>query len=455
MHMRHRIPVIFSLSMLDMLCCALGAVIFLMILNMWDAGRQAKVLAMERKRVSEAAQRLDDSQSDLKDSQANLNSTHDDLKQLQAKLRSMDEEAEKSKTRLADAEHKWEESEKSAADKEKERANLAASVEAMKKDLAEHQRAAKDARERLEEAEKQRADAAQSAALVPGLQKELAEATKRAQDLQAELKKLTKAADESGAQTAETQKQAQTVQAEIVSLRKQLDEQKTAVGRVRQQLTAAEGRFAGVDLRGKRVVCLVDMSGSMGSVDAKTLDPNKWPEVRRTVVQVLKSLPDVTHFQVIVFSSETQFLLGKPGEWMSFDREISPEAVGQALARVQPNGDTNLYAAFEAAFRFRPQGLDTIFLFSDGLPNVGPGLPAQPPKDEYVQSTMLSNHLRQTIRTRWNAPDASQATQARGQPEAPVRIHAVGFFYESPNLGAFLWALARENGGSFVGMSKP
>jgi hypothetical protein len=36
-----------------------------------------------------------------------------------------------------------------------------------------------------------------------------------------------------------------------------------------------------------------------------------------------------------------------------------------------------------------------------------------------------------------------------------VRINAVGFFFESPDGGAFLWALARENDGNFVGMSRP
>ena len=41
MHTRHRIPTIFSLSLLDMLCCALGAMILLMLVNMWDARRQA------------------------------------------------------------------------------------------------------------------------------------------------------------------------------------------------------------------------------------------------------------------------------------------------------------------------------------------------------------------------------------------------------------------------------
>jgi hypothetical protein len=36
-----------------------------------------------------------------------------------------------------------------------------------------------------------------------------------------------------------------------------------------------------------------------------------------------------------------------------------------------------------------------------------------------------------------------------------VRVNAVGFYYESPDVGAFLWALTRENDGGFVGMSKP
>ena len=38
---------------------------------------------------------------------------------------------------------------------------------------------------------------------------------------------------------------------------------------------------------------------------------------------------------------------------------------------------------------------------------------------------------------------------------ARVRINTIGFFFESPDVGAFLWALARENDGSFVGMSRP
>src|SRR5439155_16944871 len=118
---------------------------------------------------------------------------------------------------------------------------------------------------------------------------------------------------------------------------------------------------------------------------------------------------------------------------------------------VKPEGDTNLYAAFELAFSLRAKGLDTVYLFSDGLPTVGPGLTAaeenaNPPLRELDRSEKLARFIRQKLTADWNRKPAGGER---------VRIHAVGFFYESPDLGSFLWALARENDGSFVGMSTP
>ncbi|HMO36498.1 MAG TPA: hypothetical protein PKA06_10690, partial [Gemmatales bacterium] len=160
------------------------------------------------------------------------------------------------------------------------------------------------------------------------------------------------------------------------------------------------------------------------------------------VHQVLKSLPEVEKYQVILFSNSIDYPLGKPGDWIDFDRNSSPETTLNTMNKIKPEGNTHLYAAFEAAFRYRSIGLDTIYLFSDGLPNVGPGLPPNPPADETAQGALLGTHLRETIRRQWNSSNQ-------------VRIHAIGFFYESPSLGAFLWSLTRENGGNFVGMSKP
>jgi hypothetical protein len=122
--------------------------------------------------------------------------------------------------------------------------------------------------------------------------------------------------------------------------------------------------------------------------------------------------------------------------------------VTEALAKVKPKGGTNMYSAFEAAFRFRGQGLDTIYLLSDGLPNMGEGLTEEQAKGlkETEQADILGKYVRRKLRTDWNR-------DIRGQGR--VRVNAVGFFYESPDVGAFLWSLTRENEGGFVGMSKP
>jgi Mg-chelatase subunit ChlD len=210
---------------------------------------------------------------------------------------------------------------------------------------------------------------------------------------------------------------------------------------------AAEQRFEGIALAGRRVVFLVDMSGSMDMVDDKTTDAAKWPGVRDALLRIMRSLPNLEKFQVILFSDRTTNLLGSDGRWIDYDAN-SAAKVNEALAKVRPAGNTNMFLALDAAFQLRTQGLDTIYLFSDGLPNIGEGVTAEQSKSmtETQRSEILSRVVRNTLKTRWNRPES-------GRPR--VRINAIGFFYESPDVGAFLWALARENDGSFVGMSRP
>jgi Mg-chelatase subunit ChlD len=210
---------------------------------------------------------------------------------------------------------------------------------------------------------------------------------------------------------------------------------------------AAENRFEGITLTGRRVVFLVDMSGSMEMVDEKTTDAAKWPGVRESLLRIMRSLPNLEKFQVILFSDKTSYLLGGDGRWFDYDAN-SATKVGEALAATRPQGNTNMYVAMDAAFQFRAQGLDTIYLFSDGLPNIGEGLAPDQLRtmNENQRSEVLSRVIRSALKTKWNRADGSRPR---------VRINAIGFFYESPDVGAFLWALARENDGSFVGMSRP
>jgi hypothetical protein len=216
---------------------------------------------------------------------------------------------------------------------------------------------------------------------------------------------------------------------------------------VDQAKSDAEARFAGVALSGTRVVFLVDMSGSMDRVDEKTPSVTKWQEVRENLAKVMHSIRGLEKYQVILFSTQVKYLLGQDGKWLDYDPAQSPKEVLDAMAKVTPKGGTNMYKGLDEAFKFRTQGLDTIYLLSDGLPNEGPGLAlGQDQLPELKQSELMGKFIRNVLKTDWNKEQA-------GRPR--VRINCIGFFYESPDLGAFLWALARENDGSFVGMSQP
>jgi hypothetical protein len=211
---------------------------------------------------------------------------------------------------------------------------------------------------------------------------------------------------------------------------------------------AAEARFAGISLTGRRVLFLVDTSGSMDLLDEKTPAPGKWREVRETVARLMRSLPGLEAYQLITFAAKTDFPLGRAGKWLTYEPDSSPERVVKVLGEIKPSGGTNMYTALEAAFKMRAEGLDTVYLLSDGLPNQGEGITAEQGRElsEIDRGVLLGKYIRSKLQANWN----------RAEPKQPrVRINTIGFFYESPDLGAFLWALARENDGSFVGMSKP
>ncbi len=203
-------------------------------------------------------------------------------------------------------------------------------------------------------------------------------------------------------------------------------------------------RFSGFPLTGKNVVFLIDMSGSMALLDESTLDPDKWPLLCDTVGRIMKSLPDIKQYQIILFSDKVRYPFGKAGQWLEYDPKTTPPSVVKGLRAVKPEGETNMYAAFEEAFKFRARDLDTIYVFSDGLPNAGPGLSAKAGQlSERQRSEILAKHVRARLKSSWNAA-------VPGQPR--VRINTLGFFFETPEIGSFLWALAREHEGGFVGM---
>ncbi|MCS7159465.1 MAG: vWA domain-containing protein, partial [Gemmatales bacterium] len=245
---------------------------------------------------------------------------------------------------------------------------------------------------------------------------------------------------------ARLENQVGRLQAFIVDLHRESER------RVIQLQKRLDNRFGGIEIAGRNVVFIVDISGSMSKKDTNTPDPTKWPMVIDTVCNFMNDARMMEQYQVIVFSSSARWLFNDNGAWRTFRGEESIKEVRKALSEINPFDDTNLYAAFNLAFKLRSQGLDTIYLFSDGLPTTGPGLTRedemrQPALSEIERNDKLGRYVLDTLSREWNQPLGPEGQR--------VRIHAVGFYFDSPALGAFLWNLARQNGGTFVGMSKP
>ncbi len=264
--------------------------------------------------------------------------------------------------------------------------------------------------------------------------RELKDADKGLEALQTTRRSLERDLDSRDRELALARRSMATLQSEKKTL-----ESETA--RVR---AAADNRFAGIALTGRRVVFLVDMSGSMDLVDEETPAPTKWTEVRNTVARLMRSMADLEKYQVLVFAEQPAFLFRGDEGWQDYDGQSSPERVLRGLATVKPKGGTNMYAALEAAFSMRAKGLDTIYVLSDGLPNLGEGLTVEASRilKEVERNDILAKHIRKTLKTDWNRV-------LPGQPR--VRINTIGFFFESPDVGAFLWALcARTTAASWA-----
>jgi predicted nucleic acid-binding Zn-ribbon protein len=522
MRTRHRVPSIFNLSMVDVLCCALGCVILLWLLNLREARQRAdeasqtdEQLTLTRKELALAVQDRDGLRRQLDDAAEHLARMTASARTLQAQLDETTRQALATQKKLQAAEDQTRTTatqlDKTQAERDTVRSQLAdltkamLALEARKKDVEdrlshkgdeyadldrkmsaavqrilalESQVREKDS---LADANARRADGlatkladadvriknlqpvaemvpslrdkvTREEALTKGMQTEVADllqklalADKSYKDVVALRDKDLTDAKADRMRMTQAEERALSLMREVAELHGDRKALQTEVDRVK---ATADNRFAGIALTGRRVIFLVDMSGSMDLVDERTRAPEKWKGVRDTLARILRSLPEVEKFQVLVFSEKTSYLLGGEDRWFDYDPKTSVNRIVEALAATKPVGGTNMYSAMETAFRFRNQGLDTIYLLSDGLPNMGDGLTAEAARTlkETEQSEILSRYIRQKLKNDWNRPMANRER---------VRINTVGFFYESPDVGAFLWALARENDGSFVGMSKP
>jgi hypothetical protein len=469
MRTRHRIPSVFNLSMVDVLCCALGCVILLWLLNLREAKQKAlqagqsdeQVLALRRDldaaraQFSDLSGKLAVAVADGQDLAAQLKKARADHAAAAARAGALEKDLAAVRADKAAADEMLAQRGRDVADLEKKRAAAADRIAALEGDVktrgadaASAARRADDLAAMLKEADARARDLkdklAAEEAVAMGLQKEINKRLRSQEDADKSMEGLLAAKGGLERDLDRTRKDLTAARQSIAALE---DDKKGLVAAAERERAAADNRFAGIQLTGRRVVFLVDMSGSMEYVDEKTLAPEKWSGVRETLAKIMRSLPQLEKYQIVLFSDKVTFLFEGEEDWLDFDGR-SAARVAEAMRKIKPKGGTNMYAAFETAFRFRAQGLDTIYFLSDGLPNMGEGLSEEQAKGlkETEQSEILGKYIRRKLRGDWNR-------DIRGQGR--VRVNAVGFFYESPDVGAFLWALTRENEGGFVGMSKP
>ncbi len=452
MRTRHRIPMIFSLSMMDVFCCTLGCVILLWLINQREAMMRTRAASEATDQLKLTRASLAGAEQDREELRRQLAGLRDELDQSRRTAETTRANLDAARTRSDELTKQLTAARARAEDTEDRLAKKTVAEQMLTRQQAEAQKRLGDLERLLRERELQSENASQRVA-------DLTERLEQADARIAQLKKQTEVLPDLRDAATAARDRAGAAEGRVAALEKDLGDARRALesaraegrdlaGQMSRMRAAAEQRFEGIALTGKRVVFLVDMSGSMDLVDERTAAPNKWSAVRESVLKIMRSLPQLEKFQVLLFSDRVTYLLGQDGRWLDYDPKASPERVGAALAAIKPQGNTNMFAALEATFRFRPQGLDTVYLMSDGLPNIGEGLSPEASRvmRETERTDALARHIRTTLKTRWNAVQP-------GQPK--VRINAVGFFYESPDVGAFLWALTRENEGSFVGMSKP
>ncbi len=454
MRTRPKPPQLVSMWMLDVFCCALGCVTLLWLVSNRDAAQEATRNKAAIAELTSIRSSLLSTTKELEATRRSLNAQIDNLK---AKLLATTSERDDTAAQLAVAK-----ADISSLETKLSKAIVQTSL--LEEQLVKKRKDANMMAERLVSVTQSADELRKLIRDKDAEHDELAMRAKKAvdqlNDADAKLKALEKANDDAKSDLLAMRKtgdELATAKAAMRQMQKQIDdaniniidlqgEKKKLADKIDKLRIESDSKFAGIAMTGRRVVFALDVSGSMKLLDDKTAAPEKWPVVVDTLIKVMRSLPDLEFYQIVLFSRTSRYLEAG-GTWQRYNGEETLNVIREKLLDEDPVGDTNMYDAFDLAFRLKASGLDTIYLFSDGLPTSGQGIPPDltKPLTETQRSDYLTKHVRQTLRLVWNPErDAKR-----------VKINSIGFFFESNEVGAFLWALSRENNGSFVGMNKP
>lgn len=149
-------------------------------------------------------------------------------------------------------------------------------------------------------------------------------------------------------------------------LRKRVKEEE-----MRRLKKRSKASFFGIKIISKRVVFIIDVSGSMNEPMRTRYVNQSTGETRMSVAirelqKAIDSLDRGALFNIIPFSSGVDLWLD---EGVSGSDQKTRDEAKEYVGKLGANGGTNIYGAVEAAFRDKE--VDTIFVLSDGEPSVG------------------------------------------------------------------------------------
>jgi hypothetical protein len=188
--------------------------------------------------------------------------------------------------------------------------------------------------------------------------------------------------------------------------------------------------FYGIQTRSKRIVFVLDRSGSMRDASDPTRpdeDRTKLALMKRELRQMVAALPDDAQVNLVVYHHGVDRL--DPRHALMPLGPTGRKRLSRFLERVDAVGATNIYDALKAAFRLAglgasdrryEVGVDTIFFLTDGNPTQGEILDPE--------------RIRLEVR-RWNRLRR-------------IRVHVIGVGRDVKE--SFLRGLAEDSGGQFV-----
>ena len=232
---------------------------------------------------------------------------------------------------------------------------------------------------------------------------------------------------------------------ELEEQKKQLQEEVRDTGDDVRRLVGDGNReyLTGLKLGGKRILILLDVSGSMlddtivniirirNMRDGIKRNAPKWVQTLRMVDWLTARFPRDSQYQVYVFNTKTRAALpGQEGKWLDVGNKADLNSVIEALGKIVPEGGTNLENAFAAIGKLRPRP-DNVYLITDGLPTQG---------SRTIRGTTITGKQRLNLFTR-----------AVKQMPGGVPVNVILAPLEGDPEAAFAyWRLAMSTDGSFL-----